>query len=422
MAEKIDLKKAIVPPYTRFLYLNEVDLRDRKVFIRADLNVPYDDNQNITDDGRLRAIIPTINFALDQGAAVILSSHMGRPEGVPDPRLSLYPVSRRLARLLNKDVQMAPDCVGQEVARMSAALKPGQLLLLENLRFHPGEENNDDDFARQLADLADVYCNDAFAVSHRAHASVSAIARHMPVCAAGFLLKNELLYFHQALEDPARPLAAIIGGGKVAAKLPAMQNLLNVVDKVIVGGSIANTFLKAIHPSIGSLTMVEEEMVDEARSIMRHALDLGVKFYLPVDCLTADRFDRKADTRITPVQEVPDDWMIVDVGPASNTLFGEALQDAKTILWNGPMGAYEIEAFSRGTLHMAQTLAGSYALTIVCGGDTDAAVHKAGVSSRISFISSAGGAFLKLIEGGAVPGLDALHEQIQPTHGNQEES
>ncbi|MDY6851922.1 MAG: phosphoglycerate kinase, partial [Thermodesulfobacteriota bacterium] len=373
-------------------------------------NVPYDGNQNITDDTRIRGILPTLNYALDEGGRVILSSHMGRPKGEVMPELSLAPVARRLSRLLKKDVIMAPDCVGPDVKKLVEGMKPGDVLLLENLRFHPEEEMNDEDFARQMAELADIYVNDAFAVAHRVHASVVAITRFAPVCVAGFLLKNELLYFRRSMEDPARPFAAIIGGAKVSSKISAIENLLGIADKIIMGGAMANTFLKAIYYDIGAKSLVEEDLVERARSIMRKARRQGTKFYIPVDCVVADRFSPKAETKITTVQEVPEDWMIADIGPATSALYAEALADAKTIVWNGPMGAFEFDAFSRGTYQMVQTVASTYSLTIVGGGDTDVAVHRAGESSRISYISTGGGAFLKLLEGAELPAIAALEK------------
>ncbi len=403
----------MTPPEERFRYINEVSLRDRCIIVRADLNVPYDESRNITDDNRIRAILPTINYALDEGARVILCSHMGRPKGEVVPELSLSPVCRRLSRLVNKDVIMAPDCIGDEVKITIQGMKPGDIALLENLRFHPEEQLNDEGFARELAQLADIYVNDAFAVAHRSHASVAAITKFAPICVAGFLLKNELLYFHRAMEDPARPMVAIIGGAKVSSKISAIENLLGVVDKLVIGGAMANTFLKAIYYDIGSKSLVEDELVERARSIMREARRRGVRFYIPVDCVVTDRFDKKAETKITTVQEVPEEWMIADIGPATSALFAEALANAKTIIWNGPMGAFEIDAFSRGTYQMVQTVANSYSLTIVGGGDTDVAVHRAGESSRISYISTGGGAFLKLLEGAQLPGIIALQEHAR---------
>jgi phosphoglycerate kinase len=394
-------------------YLNDLDIKNKRLLIRVDLNVPLDNNLNITDDNRIRGILPTVNYALDENAMVILCSHMGRPKGKVVPKLSLAPVARRLSRLVRKEVQLAPDCVGPEVQEMIKAMKPGDILLLENLRFHPEEEKNDEAFGRALAELADIYINDAFAVAHRAHASVVAVARYAKECAAGFLMKDELKFFNQSMENPARPLVAIIGGSKVSSKLAALENLLNHVDKMIIGGAMANTFLKGINFDIGN-SMMEEDLVSVAYCLLKKARDLGVKLYIPMDCVVADRFDPMAETKITTVQEVPKGWMILDIGPATSLLYSEALQNAKTIIWNGPMGAFEMDAFSRGTMAMVQAVANSYALTIVGGGDTDVAVHKAGESSKISYISTGGGAFLELLEGNQLPGVLALEGRFDP--------
>ena len=388
-------------------YLNELDIKNKRLLIRVDLNVPLDNNLNITDDNRIRGILPTVNYALDENALVILCSHMGRPKGKVVPELSLAPVARRLSRLVQKEVRLAPDCVGPEVKKMIQAMRPGDILLLENLRFHPEEEQNDEAFGQELAGLADIYINDAFAVAHRAHASVVAVAKYAKECAAGFLMKGELKFFNQSMEKPARPLVAIIGGSKVSGKLAALENLLNHVDKMIIGGAMANTFLKGINFDIGN-SLVEEDLVSVAYCLLKKARDLGVKLYIPMDCVVADRFDPMAETKITTVQEVPKGWMILDIGPATSLLYSEALQNAKTIIWNGPMGAFEMDAFSRGTMAMVQAVANSYALTIVGGGDTDVAVHKAGETSKISYISTGGGAFLELLEGNQLPGVLAL--------------
>jgi phosphoglycerate kinase len=290
---------------------------------------------------------------------------------------------------------------------MVEAMKPGDILLLENLRFHAEEEKNDQAFGRELAELADVYVDDAFAVAHRAHASVAAVAEYAKQCAAGFLMKDELTFFHRSMENPARPLAAIIGGSKVSSKLGALDNLLNHVDKMIIGGAMANTFLKGMGYNVGK-SLVEENLVAEAQRLMAKAKDSGVKLYLPVDCLAGRSLDVRAETKTATVQEVPEDWMILDIGPATSMLFSQALENARTIIWNGPMGAFEIEPFAKGTMNMVHLVANSQALTIVGGGDTDVAVHKAGESSRISYISTGGGAFLELLEGKKLPGVAAL--------------
>ncbi len=390
-------------------YIDEVDVKGKTVFIRVDFNVPLDQNFNITDDTRIRAVLPTIHYCLEGEAKVILASHMGRPKGKRMEEFSLAPVARRLAYRLHKKVTQAPDCLGPEVDRLKAEMKPGDVLLLENLRFYPGEEQNDSKFAKELMKGVDIYVDDAFAVAHRAHASVEAVTRYAPVCVAGFLMRDEVHYFHKSMEDPARPLAAVIGGAKISSKLTALKNMLRNVDKMIVGGAMANTFLKAKGYEVGK-SLVEESLLEAAGDIMAAAQKKKVKFYLPVDCVIADKLARSAETKITPVQEVPNDWLIVDIGPATVTLFGEALQNAKTIIWNGPMGAFEYDAFSRGTMAMVQKVADSYALTIVGGGDTDVALHKAGEYQKFSYVSTGGGAFIELLEGKKLPGITALEK------------
>jgi phosphoglycerate kinase len=413
MVDSFGFLSLMAPPAERLKFINEINIKGKSILVRVDLNVPLDEDQNITDDTRIRAILPTIDYALDENAKIILASHMDRPKGKVVPELSMAPVAKRLRRLLQKDVILAPDCIGEKVKELVSKMNGGDIMLLENLRFHLGEEKNDDEFARELASLADIYINDAFAVAHRKHASMVAVTKFAPICGAGFLMKNELTYFYRAMEDPARPFAAIIGGAKVSSKIPAIENLMDRVDKLIIGGAMANTFLKAIYTDIGTQSLVEEDLVEKARSIMRKARERGVKFYLPVDCVVANKFDPKAETKITTVQEVPEDWMIVDIGPATSSLFAEALQDAKTIIWNGPMGAFEMDAFSRGTYQMVNTVANSYSLTIVGGGDTDVAVNRAGESSRITYISTGGGAFLQLLEGSELPGITALQECLE---------
>ena len=388
-------------------FLDEIDIKGKTLFIRVDFNVPLDQNRNITDDTRIRAVLPTINYCLEGDAKVVLASHLGRPKGQPVEAFSLAPVARRLAYRLHKNVKLAPDCIGPEVEQAKAEMKPGDVVLLENLRYHPEEEKNDQDFARELMKGIDVYVDDAFAVAHRAHASVEAVTHFAPICVGGFLMRDEVHYFHRAMEDPARPLAALIGGAKISGKLTALKNLLQHVDKMIIGGAMANTFLKAMGYEVGK-SLVEDSLLDAAKETMAEALQRNVKFYLPVDCVVADRLDKQAETKIIPVQEVPKDWLITDIGPATVTLFGEALQNAKTIVWNGPMGAFEYDAFSRGTMAMVQKVADSYALTIVGGGDTDVALHKAGDFQKFSYVSTGGGAFIELLEGKKLPGIQAL--------------
>ncbi len=391
-------------------FINEVDLHHKRVFIRVDFNVPLDADLNITDDNRIRAALPTINYALDEGAKVIVASHMGRPKGKVVDKLSMAPVARRLARLLKKEdheVKLAPDCVGKGVTKMVKDLKPGEVLVLENLRFHPGETLNDDSFSKELASLCDVYVNDAFAVAHRENASVVGIVQHAALSVAGFTMKKELDYFRRSLLDPARPLAAVVGGAKAMTKLPALENLLNHADKIIVGGAMANTFLMSVGYDVGK-SLYEEELVPVANVLLRNAKRHGVKVFIPVDCVVAERMDPKAETKLVTVQDVPKDWMIMDIGPATSLLYREALKDCKTIIWNGPMGAFEMDAFSRGTYNMVSTLAQSYALTIIGGGDTDVAIHNAGETDNISYISTGGGAFLALLTGETLPAVEAL--------------
>lgn len=389
-------------------YIDELkDLKGKKVFIRVDFNVPQDDKGNITEDTRISGAVPTIKYALEQGAKVVLASHLGRPKGEKKPKYTMASATKRLSELLGKKIKQAPDCFGPEVDTLVNALKPGEAVMLENVRFYAGEEKNDADFAKKLANGCEIYVNDAFAVSHRAHASVEAITKNIPVIAAGFLMKNEMTFFDKAMENPVRPLVAILGGAKVSGKLEVLETLLNKVDKVVIGGGMAFTFLKAMGYSVGK-SLVEDELISTAKKIMDKARKKGVKFYLPVDCVVADAFDAKATNFITTAQEIPEGWMALDIGPASAALFAESLRDAKTVIWNGPMGVFEMDAFSRGTYAVADAVANCFATTIIGGGDTDSAVRKAGVESRVSYISTGGGAFLELLEGKILPGVKAL--------------
>ncbi|MBW1751823.1 MAG: phosphoglycerate kinase [Deltaproteobacteria bacterium] len=387
--------------------IKEIDIDGKKVFFRVDFNVPMDEHQNITDDARIRAVLPTLQYALDHQAKLIVASHMGRPEGKKVPELSLAPVAKRLGRLLEKKVIMAKDCIGSETSELLSNMKQGDVVLLENLRYYPEEQKNEDTFAKALAELCDVYVNDAFAVSHRINASVVAITKYAPVCAAGFLLQKELDYFKQAIANPMRPLVAIIGGSKVSDKLGALENMLEHVDKFIIGGSMANTFLKCSGYNVGK-SRVEEDLREVACAVMSMAAEKSIKFYLPIDAVVASHFDPKAEIKIVPVQEIPDDWMVMDIGPATSLLYSEALYDAKTIVWNGPLGVFEMDAFSRGTIAMVHSVANSYALSIVGGGDTDVALHKTGEMDRITYVSTGGGAFLTLLEGKTLPAVAAL--------------
>jgi len=391
------------------LTIEDLDIKGKRVFIRVDFNVPFDENLKITDDRRIRSSLPTINYAIDEGARVILASHLGRPKGKVSPRASLAPVAKRLQRLLDKDVIFADDCIGPQVENFVSKMKSGDVLLLENLRFHPEEEKNDEEFAKALAKLADCYVNDAFGAAHRAHASIVGITRFIPA-AAGFLLKREIEYLKGAVLNPVRPFVAILGGAKVSGKIGVLENLVDKVDKVIVGGGMAFTFIKAMGYEIGN-SLVETEMLDFANSIREKLIRNKVKFYLPVDCVIAQSMEPGVETKLVTTQEIPKGWLALDIGPASVRLFSEAIQDAKTVIWNGPMGVFELDAFSRGTYAIAHSVADAYALTIVGGGDTDLAVHKAGVSDSISFISTGGGASLQLLEGKELPGIAALTDR-----------
>ncbi len=392
-------------------YINEVDIKGKRVFIRVDFNVPLDEYGNITDDTRIRAHLPTINYALDEGAKVILASHMGRPKGVRVDKLSLRPVAKRLSRLLLKEVKFLDDCVGEEVEREISQMKEGDVILLENLRFHIGEEKNDRDFAQKLARLCDVYIDDAFAVAHRKAASNVGITEFVKVCAAGFLMRNEIEYFKKAMENPVRPLVAIIGGAKVSDKIGVLEKLVEKVDKLLIGGAMAFTFLKAMNYDVGN-SLCEDHMIEVAKNIMAKAKERKIKLYLPVDVVVAERPSKDAEVKTCPVAEIPKGWMGLDIGPATTMLFSEALQNAKTIVWNGPMGVFELDPFSRGTFAMVMYVANSHALTIVGGGDTDVAIHKAGESHKISYISTGGGAFLELLEGKKLPAIEALEKCV----------
>lgn len=388
-------------------FIDDIDIKGKKVLFRVDYNVPLDKDANIADDARIRATLPTINYALDENAKIVIASHLGRPKGKVVEKLSLAPVAKRLSRLLGKEVKMAGDCIGPEVERLVGNMKPGDIILLENLRFHPEEEANDEEFSKALAALADVYIDDAFGNAHRSHASNVGVTRYVKECGAGFLMKKELNYFSKALEKPARPLVAIIGGSKVSGKLETLEFLVRKVNKLIIGGAMAFTFLKAQGYDVGK-SLIEENLIPKALDIMESAKKQGVKFYLPVDCVIADEMSAEAETKIVPVQEINCKWMALDIGPATITVFTEALSNAKTIVWNGPMGVFEIDAFSRGTSALAHSVGSSYALSIVGGGDTDIAIDKAGESDNMSYISTGGGAFIKLLEGKDLPAIKAL--------------
>ena len=387
--------------------INEISLSGKKALIRVDFNVPLDEQGHIADDTRIKAHLPTIRCVVDQKGKAILASHLGRPNGKRVEKYSLKPVAQRLTDLLGKNVVFVDDCIGPEAEAAVAAMKEGDVVLLENLRFHAEEEKNDEGFARKLARLCDVYVDDAFATAHRGHASNAGITAYVSECAAGLLLARELGYLKKAVVDPVRPLVAIIGGAKVSDKIGVLEKLTEKVDKLIVGGGMAFTFLKTLGYEVGK-SLCEENMLDVAKTIMAKAQERHVRLYLPVDCIVAQVASIDAVTKRVAVQEIPKEWMALDIGPASVTLFGEALDDARTIVWNGPMGMFELAPFSRGTFGLVDLVASAHALSIVGGGDTDTAVHQAGQAERISYISTGGGAFLELLEGKSMPAVDAL--------------
>ena len=387
--------------------IREIDPTGKKVLVRVDCNVPFDEAGRITDDTRIRGVLPTIRYLLERRAAIILCSHCGRPKGERLERYSLAPVAERLGELLGCEVALAPDCVGEQTREMAAALAPGAVLLLENLRFHKEETANDEGFSRELAAMADIYVNDAFAVSHRAHASVEGVTHHVDVAVAGLLLQKEIDFFNRAVADPVRPVAAVLGGAKVSSKLGAIRNMLDRVDIMVIGGAMANTFLKSQGVDVGA-SLVEEDLVSTAGEFVRLAAEKGVKMYLPVDGVAAERFEAGAASKVVTNLEVPPGWMLLDIGPATARLFATAIAGARTIVWNGPMGAFEMDPFARGSMAMVEAVTGSHALSVVGGGDTNVVINKAGAAAEVSYISTGGGAFLMLMEGKDLPGVVAL--------------
>jgi phosphoglycerate kinase len=392
--------------------IKDLDIAGKTVFIRCDFNVPKDDQGNITDDRRIRGALTSIRYCLDRDCKVILASHYERPEpGVYEEKFSLATVVTRLQTLLKlaDNITLAKNVVGDDTKAKAAALQSGEVLVLENLRYEAGETKNDIAFAKELASMADVYINDAFGACHRAHASIDAMAQLYDAehRAAGFLLNKEVKFFEKTLANPIRPFVAVIGGSKVSGKLEALRELLDKVDKVVIGGGMAFTFLKAQGYEIGT-SLVEDDLLDEARTIMIKARKKGVKFYLPVDVVVSPEFKEYSISKYLPSQEIPADWMGLDIGPASSRLFREVLDDAQTILWNGPMGVYEWDRFAKGSLLMSHDIAGSHATTIVGGGDTADVAQKAGDVEEMTFVSTGGGASLNLLEGKALPGIEAL--------------
>ncbi len=392
--------------------IRDIDVAGKRVLVRVDFNVPLDAQQHITDDTRIRAALPTIQYLLDQGAAVILMSHLGRPDGKVVDTLRLVPVAQDLSELLRRPVQMASDCVGPEVEAQAKTLQPGQVLLLENLRFHKEEEKNNPDFARQLASLGEVYVNDAFGTAHRAHASTEGLTHYLPGV-AGFLIEKEINFLGSALEDPRRPFTAIIGGAKVSDKIAVLERLIGMVDILLIGGGMANTFLKAEGYEIGD-SLFEEGKLDVARHLIMKAHERGLKFLLPTDVVIADRFAADATSKVVASNQVPPGWRILDIGPATAAAFREALEGAQTIVWNGTLGVAEMPAFAKGTNAIIEILAErtrAGATTIIGGGDSAAAVEQAGATDQMTHVSTGGGASLELLEGRVLPGVAALQDK-----------
>jgi len=389
--------------------IRNLDIDGKKIFIRCDFNVPMDEYNNISDDRRIRSALNTIRYCIDRDCSVILASHFGRPKEAFEEKYSLKPVAKRLHTLLKQEIKMANNVVQDDTLETAKNLQSGEILLLENLRYNPAEKANDEEFAKKLASMADIYINDAFGVSHRAHASVEAITKYFDKDskAAGFLLAKEIKFFHHIVHEPKRPFVSIVGGSKVSGKLEALYNLVPKVDKILIGGGMAFTFLKALGHEIGN-SLVEEDLIPEAIKIMEEAKELGVKLYLPVDVVAAEAFDAEAIAKHVTVQEIPKNWMGLDIGPATAQLFRLALSDANTILWNGPMGVYEMDKFAKGSTRIANSVAQSFATTVVGGGDTADLVRVTGDEDDMTFISTGGGASLELIEGKILPGVKAL--------------
>lgn len=387
--------------------IRDIELNGKKVFIRVDFNVPMDENQNITNDKRIRATLPTLNYLLENNAAIILACHVGRPKGQRVPELSVKPIVARLSELLGKEVKYAEDCVGEAASKAAADLKSGEVLLLENLRYHNEETKNDPEFAKQLASLADVAVDDAFGVSHRAHASNAGIAQYVEVV-GGFLIEKEIQFIGKALSNPERPFVAIIGGAKVSDKIGVISNLLEKADAVVIGGGMANTFLAAQGKGIGS-SLFEEEKLPLAKELLAKAEEKGVKVFLPAEVVVADKFAADANHKTVSVDEVPADWMILDNKFSKECQ--EALENAKTIVWNGPMGVFEFDAFAHGTEDIAHAVAESTGISIVGGGDSIAALKKTGLSDKITHISTGGGATLEFLEGKPMPGIAAIADK-----------
>ncbi len=397
----------------RKLTIRDIDIKGKRILIRVDFNVPLDENQNITDDKRIVASIPTIKYAIEQGGKVILMSHLGRPKGEIVPEMSLRPVAKRLSELLNRDVSFAEDCIGPDVKRLVDELKEGDVLLLENLRFHKEEKENSDDFSKELARLGDIYVNDAFGSAHRAHSSTAGVAKFFDIAVSGFLMEKEIQYLGSVVKNPDHPFIAILGGAKISDKIPIIENFIERVDKVLIGGGMMFTFIKAEGKEIGN-SLLDRENLDMVKVLMNNNPE---KFELPVDCVITDRFDLKnrvlGELKVVSTDEILPGWIGLDIGPKTIKRFSEVCSNAKTVVWNGPMGVFEFEEISKGTFEIAKVLASitkKGAKTIIGGGDSASAVKKAGVASELSHVSTGGGASLEFLQGKVLPGIAALND------------
>jgi phosphoglycerate kinase len=387
--------------------LDDLDFKGKRVFMRVDFNVPLDKERHVKDDLRIRAVLPSLHKVLGSGGRLVLASHLGRPKGKVALEFSLRPVAGYLSQLLTQVVPFVPDCVGPEAAKEVSRLKEGEALLLENLRFHPEEEKNDLQFSRRLAELADIYVNEAFAASHRAHASIEGITRFVPVCAGGYQLQKEIGYFKKIMDDPQRPLAIIVGGAKVSTKLGLLENLIPKIDYLLIGGAMASTFFKAQGREVGK-SLVENDYIETAARLLKSASKREVKIFLPVDAVVSTDAESRVDVREVSIDEIPEDTQILDIGTRSVQIFESVLQRCKTIVWNGPMGVFETPPFNKGTFALAEFMGSLDALTVIGGGDSAAAIRQADAENKVSYISTGGGAFLELLEGKDLPGVTAL--------------
>ncbi len=394
----------------RKLFIEDLNLKGKRVLVRVDFNVPLDENQNITDDIRIVSALPTIKKIIHDGGKAILMSHLGRPKGERIEKFSLKPVAARLSELLNQEVKFAPDCIGDEVKKIVNEMKDGDVVLLENLRFHSGETKNDPEFAKQLAELGEVYVNDAFGTAHRAHASTEGVTKYIKQCAAGYLMQKEIEFLGNAVNKPVRPFTAILGGAKISGKIDVIKSLFQKVDSLIIGGGMAFTFFKAMGYEIGK-SLLEEEKIELAKEILEKAERTKMSFLLPMDVVVASEFSNDSEQEIVDVENIPPDKMGLDIGPQSVNLFKKVIMNSKTVVWNGPMGVFEFDNFAKGTFAIAEALAEATengAITIIGGGDSAAAIKKAGLSDKVTHVSTGGGASLEFLEGKSLPGIAAL--------------